>query len=550
MAVLDTLVIETEVQGNAPDALQTLIELVSQLVESQKQMVAAIRSGNLALGEMTQGSEEAAKGTEEVTKATTKQNSALQILKENWKAIAALGIGRLLTGLVSDLTNQAVSLQQSSTALNVTTQGFQALHYAAEQSTVPIEAVDSALSSLQDTIRGAAMGNSDQMQSLGFLGLNGKSIGNMDAPARFSAVAESLSKISDPTRRAGVAMRVFGGSAQQMLPLLAQGREGIQKLTDEFSELGGGLSTTQIGALVDWDHQLSKIGVSWTRFRGLLAQAVLPVLKLVASGFQTMVKWLSDFNNQAKIMEYGGIAVMIAALFKLINLLRTAQALDLGKSFLNVGKWVAIAIIIAAVAAVVQDLIHAFRGGRSVIAEVIDKMLGLGKVDGWVRNIRAGWEAMSKLEFPGITEVMDAFISFYRGDELKGQITATKDALEAWNKEAAQVTDPYAKPLYARRREQLEGQLAGLENTYFGVRGLRAVTNGIGSDVQRSGEGTTGDLSRFNGGVGSVTVQNQIRVEQGTAGATGTAQAAQRGVSDAMSQSARQLQAISGGKRK
>lgn len=549
MSTIDSLSIDVGVTGDASDALSQLIELVQQLVSAQADLLTAGRGTNVILDGQGQASEDAARGLHQVTDEAGKQKDALGLLRDYWKQIAALGIGAMIKGQLDSVRDQAVGLKQASVELGVTTRGFQALHFAAEQSTVPISAVDSALGSLQDTIRGAAMGNSDQMQSLGFLGLNGRALSKMDAPGRFAAVADALNKIGDPTRRAGVAMRVFGGSAQQMLPLLAKGSDGIQELTNQFADLGGGLSDDQIDALVEWDHALSRTGVSLTRFRGLLAQTVLPVLKVISGAFGTIVDWLQKFDQKAHAMEFGGLAVLTLGFWKLFKVIKSVGDIDLWKGALSTAKWLGILLIIAAVAAVVQDLIHGFRGGRSVIFEVVDKLLGLGKVDGWVRNIKAGWESMSKLEFPGIQDVLDSFISFYRGDELKGKIEATKDSLKSWNEEAAKVKDPTERAMYGRRRDQLQSELDAYENQYFGVRGLRTVGRGVASDAQRSGEMTTGSLSRFEGGVGSVTVQNQIKVEAAP-GMTGTAQAAKQGVQEAFNKSARDLQAISGGRRK
>jgi hypothetical protein len=78
------------------------------------------------------------------------------------------------------------------------------------------------------------------------------------------------------------------------------------------------------------------------------------------------------------------------------------------------------------------------------------------------------------------------------------------------------------------------------ESKLFGSIGIRAVGRSLGSDAQRSGEITAGDKSRFQGGPGSVTINNEIKVEA-AAGTRETADAARRGVTEANRTLARDL---------
>ena len=481
-----------------------------------------------------------------VTDETAKQTSVVKVLQQHWQSLAGVIGGLGLRALFGGVVDAAADLRTLSSSLGVTTRGLQTLDFAADQAGVSVSAARSALQSLQGQLTGAALGDQSSMVNLGFLGLSRSALQQMDAPERFSAVADALARIEDPARRTGVAMRVFGGAAAELKPLLAKTPDELRELSKEFAELGGGISSAQIQALSDWESQIGRVKTSLLTLRAALAQTMLPILQTVAKAFGSVVKWLSDMQKQARIFEFGGIALLIAGMLKLVMVMRTMAAVDLFKTVLSLGKWIAIGAAIAAVAAIVQDLISMFRGGRSAIAEWIDEWKGLGAADRWVRNIKAGWEAMSKLEFPGIRDVLDAMRALFRSGDIDVKIEATEDAIKRMR---AGLADGSLDPTKAAiALANYNAQLRELKEEKFGLQGLRTVGRGLASDVQRSGEMTTGSLSRFDGGPNQIRVENKIEVQAG-AGTREIADGARRGVEQAQRETARQLQQAVGGKR-
>lgn len=526
--------------GQAESALDELVGLMRELVGHTSRASADVRGLGGALGQIP------VEPMEQVTASAKTQTSAVQLLRDNWRALATVVAGLGLGSLFGDVADQARDLRTLSLSLGVTTRGLQTFDFAAEQAGVSVSAARGALQALQDQMTSAALGEQGAMTNLGFLGLSRSELQSMDAAERFSEVAEALARIEDPARRTVVAMRVFGGGAKELGPLLAKTPDELRELARWFVELGGGLSGEQIEAMAQWDTQMSRVRVTITTMRALLAQTLLPVLRAVAAAIGGVVKWLADMQRSFKVLEVGGIAAVLAGFLKLLPMLRTLGAIDIFRGALGLAKWLAIGAVIAAVAAVIQDIIHMFRGGRSAIAEWIDAWAGLGRVDGWVRNIKAGWEAMSKLEFPGIQDMLDSIKQLTVIPELDAKIEATQEAIQRMR---VGIADGSLDPTKASMAlAAYNATLRQLQEERFGARGLRAVGRGLMSDVQRSGEMTTGSLSRFEGGAGSVTVQNEIKVEAG-AGTREIADGARRGVEQANRETARQLQQAVGGKR-
>lgn len=55
-------------------------------------------------------------------------------------------------------------------------------------------------------------------------------------------VIDALGEVSNETERDAIAMQLFGKSAQDLNPLIAQGSEGIAALTEEAKRMGAVLS--------------------------------------------------------------------------------------------------------------------------------------------------------------------------------------------------------------------------------------------------------------------------------------------------------------------
>lgn len=115
-----------------------------------------------------------------------------------------------------------------------------ALRYAAEQSGVGFDQMRLGLSRMQRAAFDAAHGMKEQADTFAMLGVSVQdaSGGMRSGQEIFRDVAESLAAMSDPTAQAALAMRVFGRSGAELLPLLKKGGAGIDELMQRAEALG------------------------------------------------------------------------------------------------------------------------------------------------------------------------------------------------------------------------------------------------------------------------------------------------------------------------
>lgn len=193
------------------------------------------------------------------------------------------------------LTELSFSADRSGTNLETVERGFQGmarLLFATEQ----------GLSSAADTMDGLGLSLDD---------LKGKS-----PSEQFDIFAESISQIEDPTNRAALAMRVFGKSGAQLLPMINGGKAGMDALAAEAERLG--LTMTQDDAtaaalLTDamGDMSLAIQGLA-VQIGIATAGAFTDFFNDIAAGIASVIAWIKENRQLVSTVLTVSTAVVVA----------------------------------------------------------------------------------------------------------------------------------------------------------------------------------------------------------------------------------------------
>lgn len=133
------------------------------------------------------------------------------------------------------------AVSKTSQKVGISAESWSMLAYAADQSGVSASTLQSGLSRLNKSISEAARGGKKAAAMFNYLGV---SIYDADgklktADAVMSEAADKLNMVEDAAHRSTIAMEMFGRSAGvEMLPLLAEGADGIEQLKRRAEELG------------------------------------------------------------------------------------------------------------------------------------------------------------------------------------------------------------------------------------------------------------------------------------------------------------------------
>ena len=122
-----------------------------------------------------------------------------------------------------------------STVKGMSVESLQAYSYAADLVDVSLDTLTGSMAKNVKSMSNAAQGSAKYADAYKQLGV---SVTNADGSLRNSEdvyweVIDALGKVSNETERDALAMQLFGKSAQDLNPLIAQGSAGIAALTDE-----------------------------------------------------------------------------------------------------------------------------------------------------------------------------------------------------------------------------------------------------------------------------------------------------------------------------
>lgn len=210
--------------------------------------------------------------------------------------LAGLGAGVSMIGLlavVRSVVNELDRTNKSAQKVGVSVEGFSALEYAAGQSGVEVQALETALGKLSKTAVEAARGGKEPAAAFEALGVEVRD-GNghlKTADKLLLDLAEAFAQFEDGPAKSELAMRLFGKAGADLIPLLNQGRDGITALMEEARRLGVVLDGDAAAAAERLNDNLSRVAKS---MRGLAVAAAEDVLPAIADISDAMAEAAKD----------------------------------------------------------------------------------------------------------------------------------------------------------------------------------------------------------------------------------------------------------------
>lgn len=153
---------------------------------------------------------------------------------------AALGAS-FATSIFSSLTEamgRAFSTGKLAERFQISTEAMVGLQFAAERAGVGSETLTTGLNKLRQNLGEAALGNTQQIETLAQLGLTYQELQRLPINEQFGVIADRLNKVSDISARAALTVQLFGRGGQEMANLLSRGSAGIAQMSEEARQLG------------------------------------------------------------------------------------------------------------------------------------------------------------------------------------------------------------------------------------------------------------------------------------------------------------------------
>lgn len=232
-----------------------------------------------------QAFESASRSISGLTGAATRLNGAL----------AAVGLGVSLGGLAAfskASIDAADELGKMSQKVGVGVEALSGLKYAAELSDVSLEALGGSLKKLSVNAADTAKGTGEARDAFAALGINVKDAeGNLKGSDKLLAeIADSFAGMEDGAGKTALAVKLFGRSGADLIPLLNAGSAGIKSMREEAERLGIVIDERTAKSAEQFNDNLTRMKASASGLGVELAKRALPGLTQVTDAMTEAAK--------------------------------------------------------------------------------------------------------------------------------------------------------------------------------------------------------------------------------------------------------------------
>ncbi|MFM2093828.1 MAG: hypothetical protein RIS70_952 [Planctomycetota bacterium] len=232
--------------------------------------------------------------------------------------LASLGVGVVtpLLGAAKVFADMGSDMVDMSQRTGVSVEALSELGFAAGHSGADIETLENGLRKMQKQVVEAANGSQSARDALGKLGLTVADLASLSPDEQFKLIGDRLSQIQNPTLKAALAMEIFGKSGTKLLPLFANGAQGMEELQQQARDLGLTMSTDDAQAAEAFGDTLDVLWKVLKQAVFTIGSALAPLLTEVANGFTRVVVTVSNWikeNKDLVVMVFKIAAAAIAA---------------------------------------------------------------------------------------------------------------------------------------------------------------------------------------------------------------------------------------------
>lgn len=215
--------------------------------------------------------------------------------------VAFAGAVTVAAASIKGAINRMDDLSKAAQRAQMPTEDFTRLAYAGELADVEMGNIVSSLGKLSKAQADAISGSKQQEQAFRSLGI---SIANTDGSMRstndvFMDFADAFQKHKGSPEIMALGMQLFGRSFQNLIPLLKDGRAGLQSAADEADRLGVTLSTEAGASAEEFNDNMTRLQKSvqgmWQSVAIQLMPDLLKFSELLnsdgfRSGFETIIR--------------------------------------------------------------------------------------------------------------------------------------------------------------------------------------------------------------------------------------------------------------------
>ncbi len=298
---------------------------------------------------------------------------------------------------VTQTAEEADNLRDLSERTGIATDTLEEYGYMAKLAGTSQETLTTGLRILEKNMGEAAAGGKEQAEAFGKLGI---SLHNANGKMKTTDellpdISKAMEKLPNHAAKTALAMKLFGRSGQELLPLLEKGPEEIKAMREELAALGGVTSEEFLDASEKYVDNLEKMNQVWKGIRQAITGPLIQVINRASDAFLTWIK-ANGALMRSRITEW--MQQLVNSFESFLHMIqRIATPLLIMAAALNI-PFLTMVGIRAILVLIVDELDNWMDGNDSVIGRVIanwdEWLMELEKTSPKLAAIAAAFEEM------------------------------------------------------------------------------------------------------------------------------------------------------------
>jgi hypothetical protein len=368
----------------------------------------------------------------------------------------AFTIGAMVTAFKS-AADAMDDMAKASQKIGVSTEALSALNYAASQSGVSFEGLQTGLKKLNQQLADVDKGTTEAAKAMRALGVTGA-----DSPQQaISKIADAFASVPDSAQKTALAMAIFGKAGADLIPMLNAGAGGLKSFEDRAKQLGIVISSETAKQAEKFNDSLSDMQAAMGGIVKNIVAGALPGMSgltaAMANGARASKDWQQFGKGLAEVLAFvAGTGVKAVATFQALGtvIAGVAAAATLAAS----GEFAAARKTFGQM---VDDVNGIENATNQRLAQMREAFAGIGQTAEPLKTAAGGVERMAKAAAQLTSDNKD--------EKLKKQAEALKEyaksleQIAAIEAEAAKFGEQFIRG-EAAKAEELQKQINALED--------------------------------------------------------------------------------------
>lgn len=199
-------------------------------------------------------------------------------LKASFAGLSVAALGAALTKTVGAALEYGDAIGKAAIKSGLGTNAISELAFAAKGANVDLDSLSTSLRVMQINISKASDGSKPLLAAFEEIGIEFAGFRKLNPDQQFEILAEAINRVNDPADKARIAVELFGKAGAELLPLFADGANGLRMAREEAERLGLSMGPEQQKRLQDAGDAIGKLKEAAGGLGRELALAVGPSL--------------------------------------------------------------------------------------------------------------------------------------------------------------------------------------------------------------------------------------------------------------------------------